>query len=82
MNFIFLADALKIIDSHEPFDLEFITADKKRRTGGKRMIFENVISTSRFYKHGIRTIKILSSGNSREFHIRLLTKFNGKEIVW
>lgn len=82
MEFIFLADALKIIDSHEPFDLEYITADKKRRKGGKRMSFQNVMSTSRFYKHGIRTIKILSSGNSREFHIRLMTKFNNKEVVW
>lgn len=82
MEFIFLADALKIIDSHEPFDIEYITADKNRRTGGKRNSFKNVVSTSRFYKHGIRTIKILSSGNSREFHIRLMTKFNDKEIVW
>jgi hypothetical protein len=82
MDFIFVADALKIIDSHAPFDIEYITADKKRQTGGKRMVLKDVISTSRFYKHGIRTIKILSSGNSREFHFRLMTKFNNKEVVW
>ncbi|HRH57404.1 MAG TPA: hypothetical protein PLS10_07115 [Chitinophagales bacterium] len=82
MDIIFLADALKIIDSHVPFDLTYTTADKKRRTGGKDVSLKNVVSTSRFYKHGIRTIKILSSGQTREFHIRLITKFNGKEIVW
>lgn len=82
MDFVFLTDALKIIDSHVPFDITYVTADKNRRKAGKTITLQNVVSTSRFFKHGIRTIKILSSGKSREFHIRLMTHFNGKEIVW
>ena len=35
MDTVLRSDILKILDTGEPFDMEFVTADRRRGTGGK-----------------------------------------------
>lgn len=46
-EYITLADALKIIDSGRPFDIEVITADVKRGTGGRVVAYANATKAKR-----------------------------------
>lgn len=47
MGYLKLTEALKIMESGNPFDITFYTADKKRRTGGEKIQLQNVTTTSK-----------------------------------
>jgi hypothetical protein len=81
MELILLRDALKLIDRGAMFSLKFVKYNKKSKKGGEILELKDVICTSKFYKHGIRTIRLLN-GETREFHIRLMTHFNDKKVLW
>lgn len=46
-EYITLADALAIIDSGKPFDIEVVTADVKRGTGGRVIAYANATKAKR-----------------------------------
>lgn len=51
------SEAIKIIDSGEPFDMEFVTADRRRGTGG------DLITVSGWCKKSAETIKDIKPGH-------------------
>ena len=87
-----LKEALSIIHGNQPFDVEFVTADKRRQTGGefktltgcrinkKEQMTSGTGSKARnHYLHATRTI-IPAQGHPVDVHIFLITKINGKEV--
>lgn len=87
-----LKEALSIIHGKQLFDVEFVTADKRRQTGGefktltgcrinkKEQMKPGPGSKARnHYRHATRTI-IPAQGHPVDVHIFLITKINGKEV--
>jgi hypothetical protein len=83
-----LSDALKYINgcnefNHQRFDIEFITLDKTRGTGGKLKKLTRCRAAGAHHnqsEHG--TISVLSPEKSHEvpIHIHLIQKVNGEFI--
>ncbi len=65
------------------FDIEFVTLDVKRKTGGTLKVLNNcrVASSSHNpFEHG--TINVLAAGQTHEntIHIKLIMKLNGEFV--
>jgi len=81
MGVITLQDALQQMGSGEPFDITFVKADRKRGTGGQIRNERGAVQEGIDHANHQRRIK-LSSGRIRRVHIRLMTQFNGHNIVY
>lgn len=75
-------EAMKVIESGNPFSVTFVKYNKTKRKGGQILTLENVRCSSKFIKHDIITLTHCISGQVREFHSRLMTNINGKQVVW
>ncbi len=64
-----------------PFSLKFVTADRKRKTGGDLIELHGCKLKGMDVKHATRNI-LLSSGKIRKVHIRLIIEYNGHTIVY
>ena len=78
---ITLDDALASMATGEPFDITFVKADRKRGTGGQIRQEQQAVQVGIDYAKQQRRIK-LRSGNIRRIHIRLITQFNGQNVVY
>ncbi|MEM8564941.1 MAG: hypothetical protein AAGF85_00675 [Bacteroidota bacterium] len=86
-----LKEALSIIHGTHAFDVEFVTADKRRNTGGEVKVLKGCqplpkkpgdpLATKRRnnYINATRTITP-AEGHPVSVHIFLITKINGREV--
>jgi len=80
-----------------PFDIAVCTYDRFRKKGGERLELKQVVvyrqkhvkktpsdktKIPNHYENGTRNLLILSSGQIRKIHIRLIEKFNGKIVYY
>lgn len=103
---ITLANVIDEMNSGRQFDIEFVTCDEKRRTGGELKAYSGVIrsNTPKSPSGGLaapdkRTVKTKQPNHRynstvnlyipreekknrfRKVHLRLITLFNGKEVL-
>lgn len=106
---ISLPDVLKQMEEDKPFDIQFVTYDKRRGTSGDLIDVEKARCTFKrsdrskdantptvpaadildvpvsrkpnHYENATRNL-ILPNGQVRKLHIRLITQFNGKTVIW
>lgn len=64
-----------------PFDIAFVTADRKRGTGGEIIEMKNVVTTGHKQAKRLRTINPVGTEQFRSVHIDLILKVNGMNIV-
>lgn len=77
-----LKNALNRLEAKEEAELKFVTADRKRKTGGQVKTIKRAVLQSRYYKKGRLTILDQDTGEHKSPHIRLITHFNGKKVIW
>jgi hypothetical protein len=104
MEIIRLRDALDLMEKPTPFSIAFVTADKKRKTGGNLIRMENCLqsgylsgkdpeerkdvepsATTKNPNHsynGTRNIFVKGATRLTKIHIRLITQFNNKKVVY
>jgi hypothetical protein len=80
MLLIRLSQALDDMKSNGPFTIEFVKADRKRKTGGEIARIEQATLSS----NNGQMINVRRPGQARPVpvHIRLITEFNGKKTVY
>ena len=57
MQTILRSDVLKLIESGEPFSMEFVTADRRRDTDGRLINVENWV------KHCVKSVEVNTTEN-------------------
>lgn len=87
-----LQDALRLIDSFDEiggrrtFDVQYVRADRQRRTGGQLVELKGVRKIgSQFNQSGKQMINVQAPGNTGHpypIHIRLITAINGEKVYW
>lgn len=87
-----LRDALQEMNQEDrfgnrrTFDIEYVTADRKRKTGGEIRSISGVRKVgSTFNQKENQMINVQVPGNTRHpypVHIRLILKYNGNPIYW
>jgi len=80
-----------------PFDLEVCTYNRFQKKGGERLSLKQVIihkqkhvkkpvkdktKIPNHYENSTRNVMIVSSGEIRKIHIRLIERFNGKAVFY
>lgn len=77
------SQVLQLLDTGEPATLEFVTADRKRGTGGKWMVLENWVKAGADNKKGTVLMKNPGAKHAHPVpvHIALIQTFNGKKLV-
>ena len=100
---IALSAVLYVMDRGERFDIEFVTADRKKGTGGELKTMTNCVLYSaykkdrpvdikveaaavlsknpRHFQNSTRNIYCMHSRETRKVHLRLITRFNGKQVL-
>jgi len=75
-----------------PFSLTFVTADRKKRTGGQRLTFDEAIFVGgpsskdkernpNHYYNSTRNIRHTNSDRITTIHAHLVLVFNGMKVV-
>lgn len=102
---ILLTDMISAMGKGNPFDIEYVTADTRRGTGGKLVSHRHVVLSNKMGRsntgiglaeprksknpnhsaHSTFNIYVPSEQNARErvkkVHLRLVTRFNGMEVL-
>ena len=89
-----------------PFSIKFVTADRKKQTGGEIITIDEAIKVvgkkkgeviidkrkkkdidiktknPNHWKNSTRNIMVVSSGEIRKIHIRLIIEFNGQNVYY
>lgn len=97
MQTITFQEAIAIIDSGEPFSVEYVSYDFARKTGGKNKYLAEVVSNKKKTTKGkrsaygvdkrkrFRTVFQCINGHRtnalKRFNIYLITKVNGKQVM-
>lgn len=75
-------EMMDLIALGNPFAISFVKYNKTKRKGGDQLTLEGVKCSSRFIQHDILTLTHCQGGQVREVHSRLITHYNGKQVVW
>lgn len=81
MEVIQLGDVLKDMESHQPFDITYVRADKRRKVAGKMRTYTGCVLVGTDHVNSIRRVK-LSTDAVRPIHIRLITHYNNKRVIY
>jgi hypothetical protein len=81
MEIISLNEALSELATEKPCTITCITLDKQRGTGGDIRTFEHAIQIGTNHKQATRLVR-LPNGKTRSLHIRLITHFNSKKVIY
>jgi hypothetical protein len=76
-------DVIKAIESGEPFTLIFVTADRRRGTGGELITLENWCKKAPGTTP--KTVRLFNPDNAETHpitvHHKLIQFFNGKRVI-
>lgn len=81
-----LKDALLVMeDKSMPFSIDFITYDKKRKTGGKIISLTNCETVGSQFSQGKNAMRNIKqrhhSSHPYPVHIWLILKFNDQKVI-
>ena len=79
---IFYAEMLKTAQNSKPHDFIFITKGDEYRRGGYVAKMKNSIVSSSFHQNSTFNLKSLNSGQIRKVYTMLITRFDGKKVVY
>jgi len=88
-----LKDALQMMEEsdgitgdRQTFDVEFITCNREKKTGGEIIRLKGVRKVgSRFHQKKLQMINVQAPGSSYHpfpIHIRLILRVNNEKIYW
>ena len=84
-NCITIRDMIELMNSGATFDIQVVTLDQKRNTGGKRIILKNCIKTGSSHAtqdHGTVTVYEQHRRNYNvTAHTSLIEKINGRDVL-
>jgi hypothetical protein len=84
MSKISESDAVSVIKSGAPFNIQFVTADASRKSGGKRIVLENAVGARTSHSeryHGTVTIAHPQYDRSITIHRKLIEILDNKTVV-
>jgi hypothetical protein len=74
-------EAMRLMASGKPFNITFVKADLRRKTGGQIRHEQDAVQIGWDYANHNRRLR-LRSGAVRNVHIRLITEINGRKVVY
>ncbi len=78
-------DSCKYLESTQTFEMKYMKADEKRRTGGQIVHVEKAQKCGLPYHcsdNEMRGVVNLESGLKTAFHLRLVFEFNKMTVYW